>query len=86
MISKNMMSFMSSKDNDGERVMHSKSDNVEVMVNDKANWVIEKLFQSLISSYEIGLKISMKCRDFIFDCAHLLSYKCHEIIFKHVEL
>ena len=37
MISKNMMSFMSSKDNDGERVMHSRSDNVEVMVNDKAN-------------------------------------------------
>ena len=27
------------------RVMHSKSDNIEIMINDKANKVIEEIFQ-----------------------------------------
>ena len=35
---------MSSKDNDGERVMHSKSDNKEMMINDKEDKVIEERF------------------------------------------
>ena len=32
---------MSSKDNDEGRVMHSKSCNVEILINDKADKVIE---------------------------------------------
>ena len=32
---------MSSKDNDAEHVMHSKSDNIEIMINDKVNEVTE---------------------------------------------
>ena len=42
---------MSSKDNDEERVMYS---------SDKAHEVIEELFQSLLSRYQIGLETSMK--------------------------
>ena len=57
---------MSSKDNDEEQVMHSKSDNVKMMINDKEDEVIE-LFQSLLSRYQIGLETSMKGSDFIFD-------------------
>ena len=34
---------MSSMDNDEERVMHSKSDNLEIMINDEADKVIEEL-------------------------------------------
>ena len=33
------INFISSKDNDEERVMHSKSDNIEIMINDKADQV-----------------------------------------------
>ena len=33
--------FISSIDNDKENVMHSKSDNIEVMINDKAEEVIK---------------------------------------------
>ena len=29
--------FISSKDNDKEHVMHLKSDNIEIMINDKAD-------------------------------------------------
>ena len=33
--------FISSIDNDEERVMHSKSDNIEIMINDEADEVIK---------------------------------------------
>ena len=41
------------KDNDGQRVMHSKSDNIEIKINDKRDEVIERIFQSLLSSYQL---------------------------------
>ena len=36
------------------------------MINDKANEVIEKNFQLLLSRYQIGLETSMRGSDFIF--------------------
>ena len=50
--------------------MHSKSDNIEVMINDKADEVIEEPFESL----DIILETSMRASDFIFDCVLLLYY------------
>ena len=50
------INFISSKDNDEERVMHSKSDNKEMMINDKKDEVIEEIFRSLLSRYQIGLE------------------------------
>ena len=55
--------------------MHSKGDDIEIMINDKANEVIKELFQSLVSRFQIGLEISMRGSDFIFDCVHLLCYE-----------
>ena len=66
---------MSFKDNDEDRVMHSKSDNIEIVINDEADKIIEKLFLSLLSTYQIRLETSMKGGDFIFDCVHWLHYK-----------
>ena len=37
--------------------MHSKSDNIEIMINDKAGQVTEKRFESLLNKYKIGLEI-----------------------------
>ena len=45
---------MSSKDNDEECVIHSKTDNVENTANDKSGENIEQSFQSLLSRYQIG--------------------------------
>ena len=42
---------MSSKDNDEGRVMHSKSDYIEIIINDKVDEFIEELFKSLLSSF-----------------------------------
>ena len=63
---------MPSKDNDEERVMHLKSDNIEIMINDKADEVMGERFQSLLSRYQIGLETSMKGWNFLVDCVHLL--------------
>ena len=38
------INFISTKDVDEERVMHSKSDNMEIMINDKADEVILIVF------------------------------------------
>ena len=51
--------FISSTDNDEERVMHSKSDNIEIMSSDKAGEVIKELFDSLKSKNQNNLE-SMK--------------------------
>ena len=46
--------------------MHLKGNNIRIMINDKANEVIEKKFQLLLSRYQIGLETSMRGSDFIF--------------------
>ena len=45
--------FIYSKENDEEHVMHSKGDNIEIMINDKGDEVIKELFDSLIEKYQI---------------------------------
>ena len=45
------ISFIFSKDNEAELVMHSKSDNIEIMINEKTDEVIEKRFELLLNRY-----------------------------------
>ena len=49
------------------------------MIYDNADKIINKLFESLLNRYQIGLETSMRNSDFIFYCVHLLYYKCHKI-------
>lgn len=44
-----------SKDSDKERVMHSKSNNIETMIFDETHEAIEERFESLLKSYQIGM-------------------------------
>ena len=61
-----------------ERVMHSKSDNIEITINDEADEVTKEIFDSLKNRYQNNLE-SMEGSEFVFDCVHLLYYKCHKI-------
>ena len=45
------INFISFEDTDEKHVMHLKSNNIEIMINDKADKVVEELFQSLLSRY-----------------------------------
>ena len=74
-IAKNVIS---SKNNDEDRVMHSKSDKIEIMINDEANEVIKELLDLLTIRYQNNLE-SLKGSEFVFDYVNLLYYKCHKI-------
>ena len=52
------INFTSSKDNYEECVMHWKSDKIEILINEKVDEVIEKLFESLLNRYQIELETS----------------------------
>ena len=76
------INFISSKDVDEERVIHSKSYNVEYMLYDNAYEAVNELFESLLSRYQTGLETSMRGCDFISHSVQLLYYKWYEINFK----
>ena len=50
------INVISSIDNNEEPVMHSKSDNIEIMINDEVNEVVKELFDSLESRYQNNLE------------------------------
>ena len=54
------------------------------MIKDKADEITTEPLQSLLFGYryQIEMKKSMGSSDFIFDCVHLLYYKCHKINLK----
>ena len=58
--------------------MDLKSDNIGIIVNDRADEVIKERFKSPKNKYQNDLE-SMKDSEFVFDYAHLLYYKCHKI-------
>ena len=70
--------MISSIDNDEERVMHSKIDNIEVMINDEVDAVIKELFDSLRNRYHINLE-SIQVSEFAFGYVQLLYCKCYKI-------
>ena len=58
--------------------MHSKRDNIEIMMNYKADEIIEELFDSLKNICQNNLQ-SMKVSEFVLNYVKLLYYKCHKI-------
>ena len=69
------INFMSSKDSDETRTMHTASGNIEIMIGNKTSVFIKKLFNSLLQKYQEGLKESMRGGEFVFDSVDLLYYK-----------
>ena len=61
--------FISSKyANDEERAMHSKSDNIEIMINGEADEVIEELFKSFLNRYQNNLEKFINGINYIHYC------------------
>ena len=59
--------------------MHSKRDDKEIMINDKADEIIKKLLKSLLNRHQNNLEKLMKDSEFVFDYVCALYYKCHKI-------
>ena len=61
-------------DSDETHIMHTKSDNEEIMVGSDTNEIIKELFKSFLQRYQEGLQEKMKGSEFEFDGVNLLYY------------
>ena len=52
--------------------MHSKGDNIEIMMSRETDEIIEELFESLSERYQKGFEKSMGESEFIFDSVDIL--------------
>ena len=66
------INFISSKDSDETRNMHTKSDNIEIMMGSETDDIIDELFESLLQKYQEGLEESMRRSEFVFYSVDLL--------------
>ena len=78
------INFISSKDTEEERVMHSTSVNIKFTPYNNENEVVNELFDLLRLKYQDNLNTSMRGSDFIFDSVQLMYYKCHKVNYKRV--
>ena len=60
------INFISLKPGSDEtRIMHTRSDNIEIMIGDDNDDIIEELFKSFLQKYEENLQNKMRGSDFI---------------------
>ena len=73
------INFISSKYSDETRTMHTKSNNVEIMVGSETNEIIEDLFESFLQKYQEGLEKSMRGSEFVYDSVDVLYYNLNKV-------
>ena len=76
------INFVSSLDPEKNRVMNSKSDNIEIMMGTETNDIIKELFESFLKRYQKNLEEKMKDSNFVFESVDLLYYSLHKITLK----
>ena len=75
------INFISSKDSEEERVMHSNSGNIKFTPYSDTNNVIEKFVKSIRSRHQEKLEASVKGSDFIFDSVQLMYKVCNKVCY-----
>ena len=73
------INFISSKDSDETRTMHTKSNNVETMVGRETNEITEDLFELFLQKYQEGLEESMRGSEFVYDSVNVLYYNLNKV-------
>ena len=69
------VNFVSLKPGSDEtRIMYTRSDNVEIMIDDDNDDIIEQLFESLLQKYEENLQNKIRGSEFDFDGVNFLYY------------
>ena len=71
--------FISFVDNTESQIMHSKSDNVEIMSGYDTDNVINMLTDTFTKRYQQGLETKMKGSSYFFDRIELLEYHFHKM-------
>ena len=73
------INYISSKDSDETRTMHTKSNNAEIMMSSERDEIIEDLFESFLQKYEEGLEESIKGSEFAYDSVDALYYNLNKV-------
>ena len=76
------INFISLKDVEEERVMHSRSNNIKFTSYNDANGIAGEIFESLRSRNQRNLETSMIGSDFIFDSNQLMYYERRKVNFR----
>ena len=71
--------FSSKPDSDETRIMHTKNNNIEIMIGSDTNEVIEELLKSLLQRYQENLEEKMRGSEFVFDGVNMLYYDLNKI-------
>ena len=71
--------FVSFTDANETRVMHTKSDNIEIVSGIEISDVFNELFGSFTKRYQEGLETKIKGSSFTFERVDLLEYYLHKI-------
>ena len=74
-----IINFISSKDSDESRTMHTKSNSTEIMMGNETDEVIEELIESLLQKYQEVLEEKMRGSEFNFDIIGFLHYNLNKI-------
>ena len=73
------ITFISSKDSDETRTMHTKSNNVEIMKGSETDEITEDLFESFLQKYQEALEESVRGSDFVYDSIDALYYNLNKV-------
>ena len=71
--------FVSFTDANETREMHTKSDNITIMIGIETEDVINELFNTFCKRYQEGLETKMRGSSFTFERIDLLEYHLHKI-------
>ena len=73
------INFISSKDSGETRTMHTKSNNVEIMIGNETDQIIEDLFESFLLKHQEALDESMRGSEFVYDSVDVLYYNLNKV-------
>ena len=73
------INFISSTDSDETRSVHTKSNNVEIMMGSETDEIIEDLFESFLQKYQEGLEESMRENEFANDSVDAFYYNLNKV-------
>ena len=60
--------------------MHTRSNNVEIMVGSETNEIIKHLFEPFLQKYQEGVEESMRGSEFVYDSVEVLYYNFNKVI------
>ena len=71
--------FISSKDSDETRTMHTKSNNVEIMFGTEKMKLLRTFLNLFLQKYQEGLEESMRGSEFVYDRVDVLYYNLNKV-------